>query len=94
MGFDWTFFWQRLVDPGDAYLLALGRTVSMAVLAMALGLVTGIFVGFGRLSRFRAIRLVCGVYVWLIRGVPVLVLLVFFFSGPPPPAGSASARST
>jgi polar amino acid transport system permease protein len=81
MGFDWTFFWSRLTDPGDLYLIALGRTVVMAVLAMALGLVIGVVVGFGRLSRFMVIRAVCGFYIWLIRGIPVLVLLVFFFSG-------------
>jgi polar amino acid transport system substrate-binding protein len=37
MGFDWAFFWSRLTDPGDLYLIALGRTVLMAVLAMAAG---------------------------------------------------------
>lgn len=81
MSFDWAFFWQRLVDPGEAYLLALGRTVSMAVLAMLLGLAIGVLVGFGRLSKLRALRFLCGFYVWIVRGVPVLVLLVFFFSG-------------
>ncbi|MCZ8321047.1 MAG: amino acid ABC transporter permease [Novosphingobium sp.] len=81
MGFDWAFFWSRLTEPGDLYLVALGRTVIMAVLAMALGLVIGVVVGFGRLSRFILIRSVCAFYIWLIRGIPVLVLLVFFFSG-------------
>lgn len=81
MSFDWAYFVQRIVDPGDAYLMALGRTIAMAVLAMALGLAIGIVVGFGRLSRLRLIRFACAFYIWLIRGVPVLVLLVFFFSG-------------
>lgn len=81
MGFDWAFFWSRLTDPGDLYMIALGRTVLMAVLAMLLGLVIGVIVGFGRLSKFAPIRAVCAFYVWLIRGIPVLVLLVFFFSG-------------
>lgn len=81
MGFDWSFFWDRLTNPGELYLQALGKTVVMAVLAMLLGLVIGIIVGFGRLSRFKPISWACGFYVWLIRGIPVLVLLVFFFSG-------------
>lgn len=81
MNFDWPFFWERLTAPGPLYMTALGRTIAMAVLAMAFGLLIGLVVGFGRLSRFRVIRMACGFYVWLIRGIPVLVLLVFFFSG-------------
>ena len=81
MAFDWSFFLGRILDPGQPYLLALGRTVTMAVLAMLLGLLIGLVVGFGRLSKFAAVRWVCGFYVWLIRGIPVLVLLVMLFSG-------------
>lgn len=81
MSFDWPFFWAQLTRPSDLYLLALGRTVAMAVLAMALGVLIGIIVGFGRLSKFWIIRAICSFYVWLVRGIPVLVLLVFFFSG-------------
>lgn len=81
MTLDWAFLVQRIVDPGDAYLMALGRTIAMAVLAMLFGLAIGVLVGFGRLSRWRLIRYACAFYIWLIRGVPVLVLLVFFFSG-------------
>lgn len=81
MGFDWSFFLDRILNPGEPYLWALGRTVMMAVLAMLLGLLIGLVVGFGRLSRFALIRGLCGFYVWLIRGIPVLVLLVMLFSG-------------
>jgi polar amino acid transport system permease protein len=81
MSFDWPFFWQRLTDPGSIYYVALGRTVAMAILAMLLGILIGVVVGFGRLSPFRVVRALCYFYVWLIRGIPVLVLLVFFFSG-------------
>ncbi len=81
MAFDWSFFLGRILDPGEPYLLALGRTVAMAVLAMLLGLLIGLVVGFGRLSRFATVRAACAFYVWLIRGIPVLVLLVMLFSG-------------
>lgn len=81
MSFDWPFFWAQLTNPSDLYLLALCRTITMAVLAMVLGVLIGTVVGFGRLSRFWIIRAICSFYVWLVRGIPVLVLLVFFFSG-------------
>jgi polar amino acid transport system permease protein len=81
MSFDWPFFWGRLIHPGDLYLTALGRTIAMAVLAMALGVLIGVIVGFGRLSRFKLLSGACAFYVWFIRGIPVLVLLVLLFSG-------------
>ncbi len=81
MGFDWAFFVHRIVDPGAPYLAALARTVTMAVLAMLLGLAIGLVVGIGRLSRYAVVRAACSFYVWLIRGIPVLVLLVMLFSG-------------
>lgn len=81
MGFDWAFFVQRIVSPGSPYLNALALTVCMAVAAMFLGLLIGLVVGFGRLSRHALVRAACGFYVWFIRGIPVLVLLVMLFSG-------------
>lgn len=81
MAFDWDFFFSRIVSPGEPYMAALGRTIMMAVLAMLLGLLIGLVVGFGRLSRLAAVRAACAFYVWLIRGIPVLVLLVMLFSG-------------
>ena len=60
MGFDWAFFIERIVNPGEPYLNALARTVTMAVLAMLLGLLIGLVVGFGRLSRYAAVRAACG----------------------------------
>lgn len=81
MSFDWAYFFGRILDPGEPYLAALGRTIVMAVLAMALGLLIGLVVGFGRLSRLALVRAACAFYVWLIRGIPVLVLLVMLFSG-------------
>lgn len=81
MSFDWSFFWERLFNPGEAYGWAIVRTLSMAVLAQLLGVLIGFIVGFGRLSKWRIIRALCGIYVWVIRGIPVLVLLVMLFSG-------------
>lgn len=81
MSFDWSFFWERLFNPGEVYGWAIFRTLAMAVLAQLLGILIGFVVGFGRISRWRVIRGACATYVWIIRGIPVLVLLVMLFSG-------------
>lgn len=81
MSFDWPFFIEKLLFPNDVYLWGLFRTLTIAVLAQLLGVVIGLVVGYGRLSRFRVIRALSAAYVWVLRGIPVLVLLVLLFSG-------------
>jgi polar amino acid transport system permease protein len=81
MSFDWSFFMERLLFPNEFYLWGLLRTLTIAILAQLMGIVIGLVVGYGRLSRFALVRALSGFYVWLLRGIPVLVLLVLLFSG-------------
>lgn len=81
MSFDWSFFLERLFFPNEFYLWGLFRTITIAVLAQLMGIVIGLVVGYGRLSKFAVVRALSGFYVWFMRGIPVLVLLVLLFSG-------------
>jgi polar amino acid transport system permease protein len=81
MSFDWSFFLEKLLFPNEVYLWGIFRTLSIAVLAQILGIVIGLIVGYGRLSKWRIIRGLSGLYVWVIRGIPALVLLVLLFAG-------------
>jgi len=55
-----------------------GGTLRLAIPAMALGFVLGIFVGLARLARSGWIRVPATMYVELFRGVP-LVMVIFWF---------------
>ena len=81
MSFDWTFFFEKLFYPSDVYLWGLFRTMSIAIFAQILGTVIGFVVGYGRLSKIGFIRGLAGLYVWIIRGIPPLVILVLLFAG-------------
>lgn len=81
MTFDWTFFFEKLFLPEEAYLWGLFRTMSIAIFAQILGTIIGFIVGYGRLSTIGVIRLLSGLYVWIIRGIPPLVILVLIFVG-------------
>ena len=62
--------------------LAVGTlmTVEIALAALALGLLLGLGGAAAKLSRFRALRLIGGLYTTLVRGVPeLLVVLIVFF---------------
>ncbi len=41
--------------------------------------VLGLFTGIGQITRVRLLRLIAGVYVELIRGIPLLVQLIFIY---------------
>ncbi len=55
-----------------------GGTLRLAVPAMLLGFLLGLFVGLGRLAKSRWISTPATVYVELFRGVP-LVMVIFWF---------------
>jgi His/Glu/Gln/Arg/opine family amino acid ABC transporter permease subunit len=54
-----------------------GGTLRLALPAIVLGFVLGIFIGFGRLARSRWIAIPARVYVEFFRGVP-LVMVIFW----------------
>lgn len=81
MSFDWSFFIERLFFPEERYLWGLFTTMSIALFAMILGTIIGFVVGYGRLSKIWIIRAASGLYVWVIRGIPPLVILVLIFTG-------------
>ena len=64
--------WDLLID---------GTWVTLQLFAWSLLLATvlGLFLALMRLSRFRVLRWVSLGYVWLFRGIPVLVVLFFAF---------------
>ena len=55
-----------------------GGTLRLAIPAIVLGFILGIFIGLGRLARSPWIRVPATVYVEFFRGVP-LVMVIFWF---------------
>ena len=55
-----------------------GGTLRLAVPAIVLGFVLGVFIGLGRLARSPWIRIPATIYVEFFRGVP-LVMVIFWF---------------
>lgn len=81
MNFDWGFFWKNLLTPGAPFLQGLALTVLISVLAMAGALVVGLVIAMMRRSSFAPLRVIASLYIWLIRGTPLLVQLVIIYTG-------------
>lgn len=75
---EWRYVGQFLFVP--SILRGVGATLLMAICAMALGMVAGIVLALGRLSTAWLPRIVSGLYVWLFRGVPVILQLLIWFN--------------
>ncbi len=64
-------------------LEGLWLTLQVFVASMAGGLVLGLLVALMRLSPYRVLWITAWLYIWLIRGTPVLLQLVFLFDALP-----------
>lgn len=73
------------IIPGIMPALMAGArmTIELAVIAVAIGLVIGSFVGIARVSGNRMVKIIAGIYVDFIRGTPLLVQLFLVYFGLP-----------
>lgn len=81
MTFDSHFFWNSLFHPSSAFLGGLGLTIFISIAAMFFALVVGLLIALMRLSRFAPLRVLAALYVWVLRGTPLLVVLVIIYLG-------------
>ena len=81
MQFDWDFFWKSLLTPSDPFLEGLVLTIAISVIAMVLATLVGLAIALMRRSRFAVLRWAAGLYIWVIRGTPLLVQLVIIYTG-------------
>ncbi|MEK8025496.1 MAG: hypothetical protein RLY78_3137 [Pseudomonadota bacterium] len=54
-------------------------TVELTVVAGLVGIVLGLLAALGKLSRFGLLRALCGFYIWVMRGTPLLVQVLFVY---------------
>ncbi len=69
-------FWP-MVKAGIEY------SIPMMLLSFGLGLIVALLVALGRMSKFKPLSMLCALYVWVIRGTPLLVQLFIIFYGLP-----------
>lgn len=61
-------------------LIGLLFTIAYTVLAMAIGMAGGVILAIMRLAGNPVLRVVAGAYIWLFRGMPVIVQLLLWFN--------------
>jgi polar amino acid transport system permease protein len=61
----------------------MGASVTLKIFAVTLvfSIPIGVFCAIGKLSRFRVVRFLLGIYTWVFRGTPLLLQLFFTYYG-------------
>jgi polar amino acid transport system permease protein len=75
--YQWSVVWRYLFST--PILTGLSHTVELTVASMAIGIALGIVLAVMRLSPNPVISTAASVYIWVFRGVPVLVQLLFWY---------------
>ncbi|MDR3149505.1 MAG: amino acid ABC transporter permease [Oscillospiraceae bacterium] len=63
----------------DPLVKSSGITLSLSVLSVIIGILGGTFIALGRISKNKLINKVCGGYIFLFRGTPLLMQLFFIY---------------
>ncbi|MEG0438263.1 amino acid ABC transporter permease [Solibacillus cecembensis] len=58
-------------------------TIPLSLIAFAIALVVAVITALARISNYKILRAIFGIYVWIFRGTPVLVQLFIVFFGFP-----------
>ena len=82
-----TLVLRQAPDPiganADLFASAAQTTLFLTLASGAIGLVVGVLVGLARTSSFVPLRWFGGLYVWLIRGTPLLLQILFTYNALP-----------
>ena len=81
MNFDWSYFWTNLFTPSQQFLDGLELTIVISVASMISALIVGLIIAvFGR-SKILPLQIFASLYIWILRGTPLLVQLVIVYTG-------------
>ncbi|GAA1633928.1 amino acid ABC transporter permease [Georgenia ruanii] len=76
-GWNWHIVAQHLF--ADKVLAGVGRTLGLTALSLVGGCLLGLLVCAARLSRYPLLRNLALIYIWVIRALPIMVVLLFIF---------------
>ena len=75
-------FSQQFIEVSLKLLEGFGVTLEIFALTLAFSLPLGLIISFGSMSRFTPLRWIVKVFVWIIRGTPLMLQLIIIFYGP------------
>ena len=77
MGYDFSIIFEKF----PIFLPAALETLKIAAAAIIVGVIVGLFIAFGRLSKIKIIYYLSTAYVTIIRGTPIILQLFIVYFG-------------
>lgn len=71
-------FW----EVTQSLLGGLGTTIEIFIFTLLFALPLGLIIAFGAMSKLKILRYFIQVFVWIIRGTPLMLQLIIIFYGP------------
>ncbi len=75
-------FSQQFIEVSLKLLEGFSVTLEIFALTLVFSLPLGLIISFGSMSRFTPLRWLVKVFVWIIRGTPLMLQLIIIFYGP------------
>lgn len=70
------------IEVSLSLLKGFGTTCAIFALTLIIALPLGLIIAFGAMSRFRPLKAVIRVFLWVIRGTPLMLQVILIFYGP------------
>lgn len=74
---------QMIVELMPQFLTGLSMTLKVFLITIIFSIPLGIITAIGRLSKIKIIARVTELYIWIMRGTPLLLQIVFIYFGLP-----------
>lgn len=66
----------------QSLISGLGTATQLFALTLLFGLLLGLVIAFGSMSKWRPLKAIVDVIVWIIRGTPLMLQLIIIYYGP------------
>lgn len=83
-----------IINAMPALLKGSVVTLQLTVVSVIFGMILGLFLALGRLSKNVIIDKICWFYIWLFRGTPLIMQIFFFYYGLPLIFGNSMSFSS
>jgi len=78
-----------ILNAIPSLLIGSVKTLELTLVAVFFGIILGLFLALGRLSKNKIIDKICWLYIWVFRGTPLLMQIFFFYYALPLALGKA-----
>ncbi len=70
---------ERFLNYLPALLKGSLLTLELTIISVVFGMILGLFLALGRLSKNKAVDKICWIYIWLFRGTPLIMQIFFIY---------------